>query len=196
MLKIGVTGNIGSGKSQICRIFELLGIPVYYADEKAKELMINNKDLVNSIKTLIGSGAYLSDGGLDRAYISERVFIDKGLLEKLNALVHPAVAIDFKTWCLAQKSLYVIKEAALLFESGSYKDLDEIVMVTAPEKLRIQRVIGRDRMTEHQVLLRIRNQLDENLKIEKADYIIQNDGDTFLVRQILKLHRLFLNQCV
>lgn len=196
MLKIGVTGNIGSGKSQICRIFELLGIPVYYADEKAKELMINNKDLVNSIKTLIGSGAYLSDGGLDRAYISEQVFIDKGLLEKLNALVHPAVAIDFKTWCLAQKSLYVIKEAALLFESGSYKDLDEIVMVTAPEKLRIQRVIGRDRMTEHQVLLRIRNQMDENLKIEKADYIIQNDGDTFLVRQILKLHRLFLNQCV
>ncbi|HAQ39268.1 MAG TPA: dephospho-CoA kinase, partial [Saprospirales bacterium] len=136
MLKIGVTGNIGSGKSQVCRIFELLGIPVYYADEKAKELMINNKDLVSSIKTLIGTESYFSDGGLNTAFISERIFKDKSLLEQLNAWVHPAVAFDFMDWCLAQQSQYVIKEAALLYESGSYKDLDEIIMVTAPEKLR------------------------------------------------------------
>nr|HRQ31177.1 dephospho-CoA kinase [Saprospiraceae bacterium] len=110
------------------------------------------------------------------------------------AWVHPAVAFDFMDWCLAQQSQYVIKEAALLYESGSYKDLDEIIMVTAPEKLRIQRVIGRDGMTEKQVLMRIRNQMDEKLKIEKADYIIRNDGDAFLVRQILKLHNHFLNQ--
>mgnify|MGYP000856808176 CR=1 FL=1 len=194
MLKIGVTGNIGSGKSQVCRIFELLGIPVYYADEKAKELMINNKDLVSSIKTLIGTESYFSDGGLNTAFISERIFKDKSLLEQLNAWVHPAVAFDFMDWCLAQQSQYVIKEAALLYESGSYKDLDEIIMVTAPEKLRIQRVIGRDGMTEKQVLMRIRNQMDEKLKIEKADYIIRNDGDAFLVRQILKLHNHFLNQ--
>jgi dephospho-CoA kinase len=151
MLKIGVTGNIGSGKSQVCLIFNILGIPVYNADIKAKELMINNKYLVSSIRTLIGDDAYFDDGSLNRTLISERVFKDQNLLNKLNALVHPAVGQDFLSWTNIQKGAYVIKEAALLYESLSFKELDAVIMVTAPEKLRIKRTMSRDGITEEQV---------------------------------------------
>jgi len=194
MLKIGVTGNIGSGKSQVCRIFQILGIPVYDADSKAKELMVNDKGLTSSIKALIGEQAYLSDGSLNRGLISERVFNDKMLLDKLNALVHPAVGIDFISWAASHPASYVIKEAALLFESGSYKELDGVIMVTAPEKLRIRRVMSRDGMTEEQVVSRIRNQMGESEKTAMSDYLVSNDGDAFLVRQVLELHRSLLEK--
>jgi dephospho-CoA kinase len=192
MLKIGVTGNIGSGKSQVCLIFNILGIPVYNADIKAKELMINNKYLVSSIRTLIGDDAYFDDGSLNRTLISERVFKDQNLLNKLNALVHPAVGQDFLSWTNIQKGAYVIKEAALLYESLSFKELDAVIMVTAPEKLRIKRTMSRDGITEEQVLARMKNQMFESEKMAMADYIIGNDGDSFLVQQVLKVHRSIL----
>lgn len=189
MLKIGVTGNIGSGKSQVCLIFNILGIPVYNADIMAKELMIKDKYLISSIKTLIGEDAYFEDGSLNRVVISERVFRDKILLNQLNALVHPAVGKHFVQWTLEQKSAYVIKEAALLFESLSYKELDSVILVTAPEKLRIKRTMSRDGMSEDQVLDRMRNQMSEKEKVALADYLIRNDGDSFIVRQVLETHR-------
>ncbi len=194
MLKIGVTGNIGSGKSQICRIFELLGIPVYYADERAKSLMTSDAELVKAIKALIGEAAYFSDGSLNRQLISQLVFNDKKLLENLNNLVHPAVGRDFYSWSEVQHSAYVVKEAALLFESGSYRELDAVIMVLAPEQLRIKRVIARDGVTEEQVLMRLRNQMEESIKKSMADHTVTNDGESSALMQVLALHKIFLAQ--
>jgi len=193
-MKIGITGNIGSGKTTVCKIFETLGIPVYYADIEAKRLMIENTHVVEKIKLLFGLKAYLEDGSLDRKYISEVVFNNPQVLSKLNYIVHPAVREDSERWAKAQKgAAYVLKEAALLVESDSYKDLDKLIVVTAPIETRIQRVMKRDHVNKEAVLAREKNQMSEDKKIELADYKINNDGTEALIPQIHKIHQELLS---
>ena len=194
MLKIGLTGGIGSGKSTVARIFEVLGIPVYYADDRAKQLMASDPELIRAITGLLGAGAYDAEGRLNRSWIAQRVFADPALLKQLEALVHPAVLADGDSWFEAQSGKpYAIKEAALLFESGGYKALDKIVVVTAPLALRIQRVVGRDKTTPEEVEARIRRQMPEEEKVGLADFVILNDGAHSLIRQVMDVHEQLLS---
>lgn len=195
-IKIGITGGIGSGKTTVCQIFETIGIPVYYADEQAKALMTDNNELVNAIKRLLGKEAYRKDGSLDRKFIAEVVFSDKAKLDQLNALVHPAVWEDGNRWHEKQKTAYTIKEAALLFESGGYQLMDAVITVTAPKKIRIKRVMDRDGVSEKQVLARMNKQWPDSKKIVLSDFIIKNDGDIFLIPQVLQVHRHILDTLV
>ena len=194
-MKIGLTGGIGSGKSTVARIFEVLGIPVYYADDRAKQLMTEDPDLVAAVSGLFGKEAYHEDGTLNRAHIASLAFTDPALLKKLEALVHPAVARDGERWYEAsQDAPYAIKEAALLFESGSYKALDKIIVVTAPQDLRIERVIRRDGTTREAVESRIARQMPEEEKIALADFVIVNDGSQSLIRQVWDIHKQLIQE--
>lgn len=192
MKKIGITGSIGSGKSTVTAIFAALHIPIYDADTRAKILMVENADLVHSIKQLFGNDAYNIDGSLNRKRIAEKAFAEKEILSQLNALVHPAVFADFDDWCIKQKSFYVIKEAALLFESNSFKQVDEVIVVTAPQELRLQRAINRDGSTREAVMNRMNNQFSEAEKLARAQYQIINDEQHLLIPQVLELHQKFL----
>ena len=194
MKKIGVTGNIGAGKSQVCRIFAILGVPIYSADEMAKQLMVSDEKLIHQIRKLFGPGAYDANGQLCRAFIAGIVFADRHQLDALNALVHPAVARDFDRWTDLQKGPYVIKEAALLFESGSYRQLDHMILVRADEKTRLQRVMHRDQLSETEVRKRMDNQMPQETKEKLTDLYIDNDGKRPLVAQVLQLHTLFMKQ--
>ena len=189
MLKVGITGGIGSGKTTVCKIFETLNIPIYYADERAKWLMVNDQDLVIQIKDLLGKESYTIDGQLNRKFISSIVFNDKGKLKQLNALVHPVVANDGENWHLEQVAPYTLKEAALLFESGSYRSLDKIITVFAPESTRIQRVVDRDQVSEAEVKARIRNQMPDEEKVKLADFVINNYDNHRLIPQVLEIDR-------
>jgi dephospho-CoA kinase len=192
MKKIGITGSIGSGKSTVTKLFATLGVPAYDADSRAKTLMVSSPALISNIQKLFGAEAYLSDGSLNRPFIAQQAFHNKHLLTQLNALVHPAVFDDFDQWCAQQSSAtYVIKEAALMFESDSYKQLDEVIVVTAPEELRIQRTIARDGLTAEAVIARMKNQLSEDEKRKRAQYEIINDEQHLLIPQVLKLHVSF-----
>jgi dephospho-CoA kinase len=192
MLKIGITGGIGSGKSTVAKVFEILGVPVFYADQQAKSLMHTDELLVSGIKDNFGQEAY-SDNQLNRKYIADIVFNNQAELAKLNSLVHPAVFRAFDVWVDAQKAPYVLKEAALLFESGSYKLCDKTILVTAPEKLKILRVMHRDSITEELVKARINKQWTEEQGIDLADYKIINDEEQLLIPQVLQLHEQFLS---
>ncbi len=192
MLKIGITGGIGSGKSTIAKVFEILGIPVFYADSEAKSLMHSDDLLINSIKEVFGEGAYTYNQ-LNRKYIADVVFNNEKELVKLNSLVHPAVFRAFDNWVKVQKSPYVLKEAALLFESGSFKLCDQTILVTAPEKLKVRRVMDRDNITEDHVRARINKQLSEEQGRKLADQIIINDEQHLLIPQVLQLHEQFLS---
>lgn len=193
-LQIGITGGIGAGKSLICRIFRCLGIPVYDADGHAKELMTTDVILVTNIKKEFGELSYHADGSLNRDYLSATVFNENVKLKKLNSLVHPRVGEDYKRWVERNENYhYLLKEAALLFEAGSDKLLDKVVVVHAPEVLRIQRVLARDpQRSEHQVRAIIKNQMSEEEKMERADFIINNDEKELLIPQVVKLHNQFL----
>lgn len=191
MIKVGITGGIGSGKTSVCQVFERLGAPVYYADIRAKQLMEEDKELIISIKQLIGENAYDENGNLNRQLIADTVFSDEEKLLKLNAFVHPAVARDYESWneILKRKNYpYSIKEAALLVETGSYKQLDKLIVVTADLESRISRVMARDNATREQVLARINAQIPEEQKAELADFIIRNDAIMELVPQVTKIH--------
>lgn len=191
MLKVGVTGGIGSGKSTVCKMFEELGVPIYYADDRAKYLMQHEHYLIDQIKKNFGEDVY-EDGKLNRPLLAERVFNNKGKLALLNSLVHPAVFRDTERWAEEQRQKgikYAIKEAALLIESGSYKTLDKLIVVTAPMELRINRISERDKMSMDDVMARVRNQLPQEEKIKLADYVITNNGDLeSLRRQVLEIH--------
>ena len=191
MKKIGITGCIGSGKSTVSKVFATLGVPVYDADTRAKKLMVTSPILVFSIKQLFGNEAYLPSGELNRKHISAIAFTDKTILTQLNTLVHPAVFNDFEEWCNNQQTHYIIKEAALMFESDSYKQLDEIIVVSAPEELRIQRTIERDGSTREAVLNRMKNQYSQAEKLERAQYELKNDERELVLPQVLQLHSLF-----
>jgi dephospho-CoA kinase len=191
-LHLGITGGIGSGKSTVCHIFSTLGIPIYYADERAKWLMTHDLDLIKGIKTLFGEEAYLKDGSLNRKLISAQAFGQPALLAQLNALVHPAVGKDGLKWQAEQSSPYTLKEAALMYESGSHKTLDKIIVVTAPLELRIARVMARDQVEREAVEKRIAQQMPEEEKIKRADYLIHNDGEHSLVQQVYAIHQQVL----
>ncbi len=189
--KIGITGGIGSGKTTICRIFETLNIPVYYADDRAKALMVENTTLIKSIKNTFGEEAYLPDGSLNRAYISNIAFHNPLKLNELNALVHPAVWQDGEDWHAAQTHApYTLKEAALLFESGGNRFLDKIITVVAPVETRIERVIlrGNGTLTRADVEARIAKQMPDEEKIKRADFVIWNDGTQLLMPQVFVIH--------
>ena len=191
--QIGITGGIGSGKSLVCKIFSRLGIPVYDADSHAKELMTTDGILISQIKKEFGELSYLGHGGLNRKYLSAEVFSDAGKLERLNGLVHPRVAHHYDMWVQQQAGMvYVVKEAALLVEAGSYKTLDRLIVVSAPESMRIQRVLKRDpQRTEQQVREVMSHQMAEEQKLALADDVIMNDETRLVIPQVLELHRLF-----
>ncbi len=193
MLKIGVTGGIGSGKTTVCRIFEVLGIPVFYADNVAKAIMHTDALLRADIIKGFGENSYLKTGELNRKHISSIVFNDEEQLAKLNGMVHPAVFRAFDAWVNDQENVpYVLKEAALLFESDSYKMCDETVLVKSPEAIRIKRIMERDHTTEDQVKLRMNKQLPDEQKEKLADHILINDEQLLLIPQVLSLHKIFL----
>ena len=194
MLKVGVTGGIGSGKTLVCSIFEMLDIPVYYADNEAKRLMTADSSLRKKIIRILGEQSYTADNELNRKYIASRVFNDEALLKKLNRAVHPVVEKDFSSWTETQSSEYVIKEAALLYESGSYKNLDKIIVVTAPLEMRIARVMKRDGVSRDTVLARMKNQMNEEDKVKMADHLIYNDGSKSVIWQSINLHRTLVIQ--
>ncbi|HZK63375.1 MAG TPA: dephospho-CoA kinase [Puia sp.] len=191
MLKIGLTGGIGSGKTTVAQIFEVLGIPVYHADEAAKKLMNENPELKKGIISRFGAGAY-PDGKLDRRYLAELVFSDPEKLSRLNEMVHPVTLHDADLWMRKQHSPYVVKEAAIIFEANLRSFYDFVIGVAAPESLRIERVMKRDRSTREKVLLRIRQQMDEEEKMRLCDFVIVNDEQQGILPQVLKIHELLL----
>lgn len=195
MLDVGITGNIGSGKTTVCKLFELLGTPVYYADERGKNISNTDENVVERIKALLGNDVYDESGALRRAAVAAVVFSDKEKLAALNAIIHPAVAADSKRWFEEQAKQgrhYALKEAALLVENDSYKKLDKLIVVSAPMDLRMARVIKRDATDREQVEARMKNQLSAEAKEKVADYIIYNDGVQALIPQVLKIHKEIL----
>ena len=171
---VGLTGGIGSGKTTIANLFALhFSIPIYIADTKAKELVANNKQLQQEIVTLLGEEAFV-EGRYNTAFVAQEVFSNKDKLDKLNAVIHPYVQQDFLQWKQSQQAPYVIKEAAILFESGSYRDCDFIIMVTAPLEERIKRVMLRDKIDRETVEKRIKNQWNDEKKIELSTFVIEN----------------------
>ena len=176
MIKVGLTGGIGSGKSTVSKILISKGFSVYNSDNRAKWLMNNNDNLKSNIISIFGNKAYLK-GSLNRKYLSAKVFNDSLKLKALNNLVHPLVAIDFKNWLLHQKSKdFVFKEAAILIESGAYKEMDKIIVVSCPENIRLERVLKRDGNSPELVKKRMQNQISETEKINHADFVVKNNG--------------------
>ncbi len=196
--QVGVTGGIGSGKSLVCQIFQILGIPVYDADQRARWLMNNDEPLRMAIIHSFGPQSFDSNSTLNNTYLAKAVFNDKEKLEELNKLVHPIVEEDYEQWLLPHsKEKYVIKEAALLFETGSYQILNAIVVVSAPEELRIERVLKRDPFrTREQIMKILKNQFSEVKKLKLADYILDNDLNSMVIPQVLELHKIFENKKV
>lgn len=190
MLKIGLTGGIGSGKSTVAKIFETLGIPVYYADAEAKRLMNSSETLKKVIRQNFGEATYENDQ-LNRKYLADIVFNDPEKLELLNALIHPVTINDAEQWMQQQSAPYSIKEAALLFESGATENLDFIVGVYAPQALRIKRVMKRDGLTTDEIMKRINRQVNEEMKMKLCDFVITNNEQELLIPQVLKLHQHF-----
>jgi|SRR5690554_3989996 len=191
-LKVGITGGIGSGKTTICQTFKVLGVPVFDADQETKILMQTNPELIEGIKRLFGEQAYNEQGVLDRSYLANLVFKDESMLQKLNSLVHPVAIQAAVDWAESQDATYTLKEAALLFESGSYKHNDVNILVTAPEEVRIHRVMQRDKVSREQVLDRISKQMPEEKKLELADFVIDNSGQVAVIPQVLALHERFM----
>lgn len=184
---IGLTGGIGSGKTTVARLFKEFGVPVYNSDLKAKKLMQNSKELRTAIIDLLGKESYVLKK-LNKKYIADKVFEDKELLQKLNAIVHPAVKHDFIEWAKTKKMPYVIQEAAILFENNSYKTFDKIILVKAPKEVRLQRILARDTISEEEILARMENQWDDSKKIPLADYVIENTDLEKTKLQVEKIH--------
>jgi dephospho-CoA kinase len=194
MLKIGLTGNIGSGKTTVAKVFELLGIPVFYADDEAKKVMVTDEILINAIKQTFGAQSYFDDGSLNRKHIAAIVFNNEAELKKLNALVHPATFRAFDNWLLTIRNApYVVKEAALLFESDSYKMCDRTLLVSAPLQTRMSRVMHRDGVSLAEVESREARQFPEERKKQLADDIIINDDQQLVIPQVLALHKQYLS---
>jgi dephospho-CoA kinase len=193
MLVVGVTGGIGSGKSTVCNIFELLGIPVYQSDERARMLCNTHPGIRHDVSALFGSEAYVN-GQYNRVYIGSKVFGHPELLASLNAIIHPRVASDFKSWCLQQRQVpFVIKEAAILFESGADRQVDKIITVTAPVNLRLQRVIRRDHTDPQQVLARMNSQWSDEIKIERSHFVVYCDEKQLVIPQVLNIYQQLMS---
>lgn len=192
MTIVGLTGGIGSGKSTVAKFFEDLGIPVYVADVEAKRLMNSSKVIRRKLIGLFGEETY-ENGSLNRPYIASKIFNDKQLLEQMNAIVHPKVASDFKKWAKRQTSDYIIKEAAIIFEIGAEAQYDAIITVIAPEHERIQRVIKRDSTTAQKVKSIIKNQMPDEEKADRSDFVIINDTLQHARTQVLEIHKKLLS---
>lgn len=188
---VGLTGGIGSGKSTVAGYFSALGVPVYNSDLRARDLMEQDAALRNGIVGLLGMDAYKGEA-LNRPYIASQVFAQKQLLNQLNALVHPAVREDFRQWTARQHAPYVIQEAAILIENGAYRDLDRLILVTAPKGERIKRVMKRDSITERDVLARMKNQWEDEEKISRADFVIHNTDLAATQQQVREIHSMLL----
>ncbi|TVQ88694.1 MAG: dephospho-CoA kinase [Bacteroidetes bacterium] len=189
MLKVALTGNIGSGKTLICRFFEILGIPVFYADAEAKKLY-ENKNILLKVKQEFGDQILTSQGNLDKTLLAEKIFTNKENLKKINRIIHPEVFKIFEEWINNQKNKpYVIQEAAILFETGGYKRFDKTILVYAPYETLVERVMKRDGLKRQEVLNRLHNQMDQEQKKQLADYLLLNDNSQLLIPQILKLHQ-------
>jgi dephospho-CoA kinase len=193
MLKIGITGGIGSGKTTVCRVFELLGIPIFYADTVAKLIMNTDPVLKEEILKTFGEKSYSMDGVLNRTHLSSIVFNNESELNKLNALVHPAVFRAFDKWlAIHHDAPYIIKEAALLFETKSYTMCDLSVLVVSPEAFRVRMVIARDGISQDEIVLRMKRQFSDEQKMKLADHILFNDENQLLIPQILELDQQFI----
>lgn len=193
MLRIGLTGGIGSGKSTVACIFKVLGIPVFDADANARQLMETDPGLQSGITSLFGGKAYEA-GRLNRKWIADIVFNDPFQLEKLNALVHPVAIEAGEKWAGKQKAAYVIKEAALFFEAGSTEGMDYIIGVYAPQHIRINRVMKRDAVSRDEVISRMKRQIQEEIKMRLCDFVILNDDQHLVIPQVLQLHAQFLQE--
>lgn len=193
MKKIGITGGIGSGKTTVCKIFETLGVPIYYSDTAAKLILENNVEIKKQVVEAFGSSILSEPNQIDKKKLASVVFNDSKKLKMLNAIIHPAVGYDFNNWLTMQKVPYVLKEAAILIESGAYKQLDKVIVVSAPQELRIKRVTERDQVTKAKVEQRLKNQLQESELLEKADYVIINNETISVIEQVLKIHGELLN---
>jgi dephospho-CoA kinase len=191
MLKIGLTGGIGSGKSTVAKVFETLGIPVYYADDAAKRLMHEDAALQLKIQEQFGEAAY-TNGQLNRKYIADIVFTSPEKLELLNSIVHPATLQDAERWMQQQTTPYAIKEAALIFESGAQEHLDYVIGVYAPTPLRIHRTMQRDGVTSDEVIARMDKQIDETIKMRLCDFVVTNNEQELLIPQVVALHQQLL----
>jgi len=191
MLKVGITGGIGTGKSFVAGIFRVLGIPVYEADRRAKEITEESPGLKKQIIDLLGTQAYTPEGKYNRVFVSRAIFTDARLKQALESLIHPEVRKDGEAWFRRQEEEghpYCLKEAALLYESGSDRDLDQIIVVDAPLELRIRRLIKRDGLSENEIMNRVNQQWAQEIKKEKADFIIHNDGRHPVIPQVLAIH--------
>lgn len=198
MLKIGITGGIGSGKSIVCTLFHKLGIPIYDSDSRAKELTNSDATIINGVKKLFGDEAYV-DGEMQRKYVASKVFEDKSILTQLNKLIHPIVANDFKCWCAERSNegaKYALMESAILIESGFDTLMDIVVCVTAPVDIRVERVLSRDGSTKDEIEKRINNQLSDEQRAAKSQYNIINDGKHLIMPQIVKLNSIFADESV
>jgi dephospho-CoA kinase len=187
---VGITGGIASGKTYCAGVFESIGVPIYYADHRAKLIMVENEEVINAVTALFGHDSYFSDGSLNRKHLSAQIFNNKELLKRMNAIVHPAVRNDFFMWGQSElrNSPYIIQESALAVETGSYKMMDKLIVVDAPEEERIRRVLKRDSATEEQVKSRMKNQLPSSEKRKVADYIIDNYKDPKIISKVLAIH--------
>lgn len=181
MLKIGLTGGIGSGKSIVGKAFEMRGVPVYVADIEAKRLMVSDPEVRSLLITRFGDQIYDSSLNLNRKLLAEIVFNYSEALKDINSIVHPAVRADFKRWCgQYSQNFYVIQESAILFDTGLYRNFDKIITVAAEEEIRIQRVVERDSISRELIAERMRNQLSESERIARADFVIYNSTELIL----------------
>ncbi|HNB80836.1 MAG TPA: dephospho-CoA kinase [Chitinophagaceae bacterium] len=193
MLKIGITGGMGSGKSLICRIFQHLGVPVYYADTEARRLYDDDKELKSEMISIFGEDIF-PDGHFSAEKMKEQLKDNPSLFDTLNQLVHPRVIEHSRKWTSQQKAPYILKEAALLLESGSWSDLDDLILVECPEPIRIQRVAARDGLSREEIQIRMNRQWSEEEKKAYCRYSIRNSGQELIIPQVLNLHQLLLER--
>ena len=186
-MKLGITGGIGSGKTSVCRVFTILGIPVFSADPEARRIMNDHPDIIRGINSIAGKDLY-PDGSLNSAELAALIFNDPAKLQQVNSLVHPVVFQYFIEWARIQTAPYVIMEAAILFESGASELVDRIATVVAPVEERIRRVTLRNKLTEEQVRERIKNQMDDPTRISMSDYVINNAENEMIIPVILNIH--------
>ena len=192
MLKIGITGGIGSGKTLVCNIFSCLSVPIYNADFQAKKIINTNLEIKEKLINNFGKNIYLKSGKIDKIKLSKIIFNDKEAIQLINKIIHPVVRTDYHKWINKHKAQkYTIKEAAILFESGAYKELDKIITVYSPQNIKIKRIIKRDKINQTEILKKMKNQMSDKLKIKKADYVIFNNEKQLLLAQIIKLHKIF-----
>ena len=191
-MKLGITGGIGSGKTTVCKVFNVLGIPVFLTDPEAREILNSNNEIISKINFIAGKNLYTS-GTLDRKELATLIFNDSSLLQKVNSIVHPAVSKRFLKWAMEQSAPYVIMEAAILFESGASKLVDKVATVVAPEEERINRVIVRNHLTREEVMERIRNQMNDEDRIKLSDYVIYNSENDMIIPSIIKIHEEILS---